>query len=239
MSELSQRDRAALVGLADGTLAGGARDRAEARVRAIPDAERLIERQRRVARALGSGLDPLPVRARSHAAPRLAFAGLAVAALLLLAVLIPRGDPSAVDRAADQAKLPATDAAPAAAGPVLLAEVDGVSFPAWGEEFGWHETGMRRDEIGGRDSATVYYEHEGHRIAYTILSGPPLPRPDDARVLRRGGLEIAVYHDPRHGGHDVAVFERDGRTCVLAGHVLHLDTLLDLAAWKGEGRLRT
>jgi hypothetical protein len=47
-----------------------------------------------------------------------------------------------------------------------------------------------------------------------------------------------VYRDPRHGGHEVAVFERDGHTCVIAGHVLHRSTLLKLAAWKGDGKIR-
>jgi hypothetical protein len=238
--QLSHRDRAALVALADGTLAGAARERAEARVRALPDAQRRLERQRRVARALGGGAAPVPrATARPRAAPRVAVAAALAAVLLLIAVLAPRGGQSTVGQAADRAQLPATQPAPAAAGPVLTAAVDGVRFPAWGDEFGWHETGMRRDELGGRPSTTVFYEHQGHRIAYTILSGPALPRPEGARVIRRDGLELAVYHDPRHGGHDVAVFERDGRTCVLAGHVMRLSTLIELAAWKGGGQLRS
>ena len=122
---------------------------------------------------------------------------------------------------------------------MLRADVDGVRFPDWGPEFGWHETGMRSDEIDGRHTTTVFYEHTGHRLAYTIVSGPPLPRPAGARVVQRDGLEIAVYRDPRHGGHDVAVFERGGRTCVIAGHVLELSTLLKLAAWKGDGSIRS
>jgi hypothetical protein len=243
MTELSHRDRAALVGLADGTLTGAARARAEARVRALPDADRLIERQRRVTRALGIGLDPLPAPARApataSAAPRLALAGALATVLLVLGLLLPQGGDSTVEQAADRAQLPATAPAPAASGPVLQAAVEGVRFPAWGEQFGWHETGMRRDELEGRDSTTVFYEHQGHRIAYTIVSGPALPRPEDARVIRREGLEIAVYRDPSHGGHDVAVFERDGRTCVLAGHVMRLSTLIELAAWTGDGRLRS
>jgi hypothetical protein len=239
MSELTARDHAALVGLADGTLTGAARARAEARVGALPDADRLIGRQRRVSRALGGGAAPAPrVAARPSLVPRLAVATACAAVLVLIAVLAPGGGPSTVGKAAERAQLPATQPPPAAAGPVLAAAVDGVRFPAWDDEFGWRESGMRRDELDGRPSATVFYEHEGHRIAYTIVSGPALPRPDDARVIERDGLEISVYRDPAHGGHDVAVFERDGRTCVLAGHVLQLDTLLDLAAWKGGGRLR-
>jgi hypothetical protein len=71
------------------------------------------------------------------------------------------------------------------------------------------------------------------------VSGPKLPVPARARIVKRDGLEIAVYHDPRHGGHDVAVFERGGRTCVLAGHVMKQSTLIKLAAWRGGGDVRS
>ena len=240
---LSNRDRALLVGLADGTLTGRRRLQAQERARAIPGADRLIERQRRVARALRGQPLPAPAPAAVPLAAarawRFAAAGALVVVLLVLVAVMPQGGGSTVERAADLAKLPATESAPASSGAVLRAEVDGVSFPDWGARFGWHETGMRRDELDGRATETVYYEHEGHRIAYTIVSGARLPRPSDARVVRRDGLEIALYRDPSHGGHDVAVFERGGRTCVLAGHVLELSTLLELAAWKGGGSLRS
>jgi hypothetical protein len=242
MSErLDRRDQALLVQLADGTLAGPARRRADARLRTIPDGDRLIERQRRVARALGAGVErTAPQLARSRLpALRLAAAGAAAAVLALLVVLAPLGGGPTVERAADIARLPATERAPEASGPVLRAEVEGVPFPDWGPELGWHATGMRRGEIGGRSTTTVFYEHTGHRLAYTIVSGPALPRPDGARIVERDGLRISLYRDPGHGGHDVAVFERDGRTCVIAGHVMHLSTLVELAAWKGGGRVRS
>ena len=159
--------------------------------------------------------------------------------MLLLVLVAPRGADTTVERAAATSQLPATRPAPEAAGETLLAEVDGVRFPNWGSEFGWHETGMRRDEIDGRPTTTVFYEHMGHRLAYTIVSGPALPPPENARVVRRDGLEIALYRDPQHGGHDVAVFERGGRTCVVAGHVLEVSTLVKLAAWRGDGSVRT
>jgi hypothetical protein len=235
---LSRREQALLVQLADGTLTGSARARAEA----IPDADRLIERQRRVTRALGAGAARAPVQRRRSlplAPPWLLPAAAIAGMLILLAVLVPRGAPSTVQRAADLAQEPATQTAPAATGTVLRADVDGVEFPDWGPAFGWQETGMRRDVLDGRATTTVFYEHTGHRLAYTIVTGPPLARPAGARVVRRDGLEIALYHDAGHGGHDVAVFERGGRTCVVAGHVMKLDTLLKLAAWRGDGRIRS
>src|SRR4051812_42899699 len=148
---LRRRDHAALVQLADGTLAGDARRRAETRLRAIPDGERLLERQRRVARALSAGAQLPPLAAvgaspRSRPALRLAAPGALAAVLAALLVLVPQGARPTAERAADIAQLPATGPAPRASGAVLRAAVDGVPFPDWGPKFGWHATGMRRDE---------------------------------------------------------------------------------------------
>src|SRR5918992_2847769 len=68
---LRRRDHAALVQLADGTLTGAAQRRAEARLRAIPDGDRLIERQRRVARALGVGVERPACHVAGQAVPAL------------------------------------------------------------------------------------------------------------------------------------------------------------------------
>ena len=186
MSRLRRREQALLVRLADGALAG---EEAEARLRAIPDGNRLLERQRRVVRALAAGAERRPLEPAAalswQRAPQLAVAGALVAVLLLLLLLSPRGADTTVERAAATSQLPATQPAPEAAGDLLRAEVDGVRFPNWGPEFGWHETGMRRDEFDGRPTTTVYYEHMGHRLAYTIVSGPALPPPANARVVRR------------------------------------------------------
>ena len=45
---------------------------------------------------------------------------------------------------------------------------------------------------------------------------------------------LVVYHD---GPRTVAVFERAGRTCVLAGVVHRDSTLVKLAAWRSDGAL--
>ena len=241
---LGKRDHAALVQLADGTLTGAPLRRAQARVRKIPDGDRLVERQQRVARALGAGAE-LPALHPAATTPArrpvlpLVAAATAAAAIALLLVLAPGDGAPTVERAAGISQLEATERAPTASGPLLRAEADGIPFPDWGPKFGWHATGMRHDDIGGRRMTTVFYDHEGHRLAYTIVSGPPLPRPADAEIVKRNGLEMSVYRDPRHGGHDVAVFERNGRTCVIAGHVIHQSTLLELAAWKGGGDIRS
>lgn len=234
---LGKRDHAALVQLADGTLSGPRLQRAQSRVRTIPDANRLIERQRRVSRALG-GPASAPATAARRPFPRLVVAAAAVAAVALAIAFLPGGDPTP-ERVAVISQLQATDPAPAANGPVLREQAEGVAFPDWGPEFGWHATGTRRDTIDGRRMTTVFYQHQSHRIAYTIVSGPALKPPAHARIVVRDGLKIALYRDPRHGGHEVAVFERDGRTCVIAGHVIHKSTLPKLAAWKGGGEIRS
>jgi hypothetical protein len=228
---MTKRDQILLVALADGTLSGRRRARAEARLQEIPDGARLLERQRRVRRALSHG----PVAPRFAEAPaprwvpRLALAGAAVAVLLAVLVALPTHDEPIVAQAADLAHASATQPAPASAGRVLKADVDGVPFPDWSREFGWNEAGSRRDALDGRVTKTVFYEHMGHRLAYTILPGKPAEPPADAVIVNRNGVEIAIT---KQDGHDVAVFERDGHTCVLAGHVIHMSTLIDLASWK-------
>jgi hypothetical protein len=238
---MTERDRMLLVALADGTLRGRRRARAEARVRALPDGSRLLARQRRVRGALAAPEEqpphsPTPA-ARAPQQPALRWPPPArrwapravpvIAALSLLALIVPSyRERSVVAEAAELSQRPAT--APAA----VATRVEGVPFPDWRRDFGWIKAGSRRDTVGGRAATTVFYEHRGHRLAYTILPGPPARPPGEARIVRRGGAEIAIWRDPRHGGHDIAVFERAGRTCVIAGHVERISTLVALAAWR-------
>ena len=95
--------------------------------------------------------------------------------------------------------------------------------------------GYREDTISDRETETVFYHHEGHTIAYTIVSGEPLEVPDDAVRRNIGGVDVAALRDGH--GHDIVVFERGGHTCVLSGHVEHSSTLLELATWQGDGRV--
>jgi hypothetical protein len=148
------------------------------------------------------------------------------------------GGPSVEQAAALAARTATEPTPPAVAGrPELLArDVDGVTFPEWGKQFGWHASGARTDEIAGRHAVTVFYEHQGHRIGYTIVSGDPLDVPANADRMRVNGLDLAIYHD---GHRTVAVFERGGHTCVLAGHVIHNDTMPKLASWRANGAIRS
>ena len=48
------------------------------------------------------------------------------------------------------------------------------------------------------------------------------------------GLTMLAYKDGRR---DVVTFERNGRTCVLAGVVHRRSTLVKLASWKADGSI--
>jgi hypothetical protein len=227
MRRFNERECGLLVALADGTLSGRRLSEAEALVRAHPDGERVLERQRRVRRALGGvRVVSQPARRRWTIAPLVAVAAVAVA----LFAFLPGGGSITSDAAA-LARAPAEAPAPAADGQRLRVAVDGVAFPNWAHEFGWHHTGTRADTLDGRATRTVFYEHMGHRIAYTIISGKPVETPGNARLVRRNGMDVALLRD---GERSIAIFERDGRTCVLAGHVKSENTLVRLAAWTGS-----
>src|SRR5262245_14634888 len=166
---MNERDQILIVALADGTLRGRRRARAEARLREIPDGARLLERQRRVRGALHrERVAPAP-----RPAARLALAAAVAALLLALIVALPSHDETVVAQAAGLAHAPATEPGPKSDGRVLKAGVEGVPFPDWSREFGWNEAGSRRDALDGRVTKTVFYEHMGHRLAYTILPGKP------------------------------------------------------------------
>jgi hypothetical protein len=217
------------------------------------------ERHEHVARLLGDLGPPAPpaLRARIEAerrraaesrAPlfagaRLAFAGAVGALALAAAVVVPTFFEGEQIQALDVHALgsrgteaPAPE--PQAGGKSLLAEdVEGVTFPDWDRKFGWRAVGYRADTLADRQTETVFYHHEGHTIAYTIVSGTPLDSPDGAVSRRAGGMDLAELTDDH--GHDIVVFERGGHTCVLSGHVEHRDTLAELASWRSGGGART
>lgn len=218
------------------------------------------ERHRRVVEALRHGgpatpdglrsrlqaLEPRPPEMRRPAfprgVPRLLAPVAGVAALLVVAVVVvlSLGGPAgpSVGQAAEIARLPANEPTPARdqATPALLEKgVEGVSFPDWSKKFGWRPEGARTDRLDGRRAETVFYTHHGHRIGYTVISGEPLGPPEGAQTISRNGVEIHRYMD---GDRTVVTFERGGLTCILSGHVIHADTPLKLAAWKGGGAIR-
>jgi hypothetical protein len=249
--DLDERTRRDLARLADGSLDGYARAGLEARLASSPALRVALERQRAGASALrGLTIEaPASLRARiaaEAAVPprrsrvrRLALSGalagaVAAAALAAVAVLSTGPEAPTVQEAAQLAERPSTT--PVAvdnSNPKLLAaNVEGVPFPNWSEQFGWRQAGIRSDRVGDREARTVLYEHDGKRIAYTIVSGDGIAAPSDASTTRRNGVNLHAFADR---GRHVVTWWRDGRTCVLSASGVDDRELLAMAAWKGDG----
>jgi hypothetical protein len=187
-------------------------------------------RERRERRPLGGFL-------RSPAFAGGLAAGAAFA--LILALVLPggAGGPTVVE-AAELAERPAEAAAPRPdpGEPALLdARAEGLAYPNWAREFGWRAAGRRVDEIDGRRAVTVFYEKEGRRVGYTILSGDQLDPPDGARTAVRDGT---TFRGLASDGRVIVTWPRQGHTCVLSAERVDAATLIDLAAWSGMGAVK-
>jgi hypothetical protein len=239
-----------LAQLADGTLSEPERADLEAEVAASPTLGAALERQRAGASAL-RGLDlqaspalreriaapsarsSRPARRRRFAIPA-ALAGAAAAALAAV-LLLPAGggNPTVVEAARLSTKPPAESVAVDSSNSKLLAaDVEGVPFPNWRGEFGWRPDGARSDRLGDRTARTVFYEHDGRRVAYTIVSGEGIHAPPSSRPATRNGVHL---HSLAEGGRQVVTWWRDGRTCVLSSADVGDRKLIALATWKGDG----
>jgi hypothetical protein len=108
----------------------------------------------------------------------------------------------------------------------------GLPFPYWEDHFAWAAEGVRTDRLNGRRETTVFYRRAGQSLAYTIVSGKPLPRAAGARTLVRSGTKLVVY--PKTG---VVTWLRRGHTCVLSSPGVPMQALLGLAVWRGSGRI--
>ena len=248
--QLTERDRRDLAAHADGALPNRRRAALEVRLAGSPALRDSLDRQRRAAGALRAieveaparlrtvlaGERPAPARRRF--AP-LAWAGAAAAvAAVAVAIVVLAGGASAptIDEAAGLASRPATAPAPPprADQPTLLAaEAEGLAYPNWAGEFGWRASGERSDGLGDRDATTVLYRNaDGNQLAYTIVSGDALEPEAGAETTKVDGVELAVTRD---GDRTVVTWLRDGHTCVLSGSGVPRRTMLELAAWKGDG----
>jgi hypothetical protein len=230
-----------------------------AAVRATLAGRRAIKRQQRVVHALRAAAPATPPHLRAALAAAAArparrrrrysrplLAGALAATLTALALLAPgpvRQAPSAL-AALELASRPPTAPAPPPHElhrQVLARDIDGVPFPNWAvaklmpaPHTGWTATGARSDELQSRRAETVFYEHDGHHVAYSIVSGPALEPPAGARRQNVAGHRLWTL---QAGNRDVVVFERRGRTCIVSGDVRHATTLLRLATWRGDNRV--
>jgi len=235
VSRLSERDIADLCALADGTLPEDRRTEVEARVAASAELQELVARQRRsLARTGALESEPVPEslreavegqrragggrrRSRSGLVPRLGLAGgLATAAAALVIVL---GGGSAAPTVADAADLttqPPLQPAPRPAGDrtELTEDLEGVAFPNLRPPYGWRAVGVRQDKVDGRKATVVYYARGARRVAYVIVGGSALDRPDEGRSVVQGGVR---YQTLRLHGRAAVTWRRGGHTCVITG----------------------
>jgi hypothetical protein len=111
-----------------------------------------------------------------------------------------------------------------------------VPFPYWNDSFQWKAVGARDDTIEDRAARTVYYANaKGAQAAYTILGGDPIKPPSAARKQTQNGITLWVTQD---AGRWIVTWQRDHHTCVLsAAAAVPEQKLLELASWKGNGRV--
>jgi hypothetical protein len=233
LTALLERERLAVARLT----AAAERDRAPQALREQLERQRATRARRRPAagRLAGAGLTGRG-RLAAGLRGRLA-AGLALAATvaLVLALALPGGTPGAPSLS-DAAAL----ATRGAAGPAPLPDpenprrqlarrVDGIYFPNWTRSpLRWRPTGIRIDRLDGHGAVTVFYTRDGVRVAYTILSAPPLRQPAAVIVRSHGRSFRALLL----GGRMVVTWRRDGHTCVLSGRGVPVSMLARLAAWE-------
>jgi anti-sigma factor RsiW len=251
-----------LARLADGTLAGPRRELLERMLARSPELQHRLDEQRRARgavrasaarerapvalrvdhRALGARGDRrrrMPRRPGLGSRLGLGLAGVAatLGVIVALAATGPAGPTVAL--AATLATRPAV--APVADPPgddaVTLPglRAGGLPFPYWEDRFDWHATGTRTDRLDGRAMTTVFYRRGAQRIAYTIVAGKPLAPGATVRTAARGRTEVQTV--PSASGRLVVTWLRRGHTCVLSGRNVPLRALVELASWRGHGRI--
>lgn len=116
----------------------------------------------------------------------------------VVGLLAGPGGPTALQAAAPAA-LPAS-------GPV----------PAAGEHpqrEGWRAVGQRAEEVEGRAIRTIYYAVRGTTVGHAVVAGEALAWPQDARVVRRDGVEL---HLLEHEGRRLVFWRAHGQTRILS-----------------------
>jgi hypothetical protein len=130
-----------------------------------------------------------------------------LAAVTALAGRGPAGPAPGVDASAPKA--------------LLSTAVGGLHFPNWQSQGGWRSTGQRTDTVSGRRVKTVYYTHDGTRLAYSIVAQPALAGSSGVNE---------PYKVVSHGRQVSVIWTVKGHTCVLSGVGVSQGTLWNLAS---------
>jgi hypothetical protein len=248
----TERDLAAL---ADGSLPVRRHAPVEQAIATSPQLQADLSAERRALRAIRGAADeraPASLRARLELArdptprwrlPRVvtatgATAAVAVAAFAIALVLTigggATGPPTVAAAAALGTRQPVSVATetPNDHGVLPGVSAAGISFPDWGRSFGFEAVGVRRDHLSGRLATTVFYARGDQQIAYTILSGTPLPAGATTHQSVWDGTRLASFLTH---GRVVVTWLRNGHTCVLSGPGTPMAVLARLASWKAGG----
>jgi hypothetical protein len=110
----------------------------------------------------------------------------------------------------------------------------GLTYPYWEDHFGYTAQGVRHDGLDGREVTTVFYARGASRVAYEIVSGPPLRQGGSWWRTELQGVQLWTMNTPSGL---VVSWLRDGHTCILIGSGTQASTLQDLAAWHQGGRI--
>src|SRR4051794_7262055 len=89
----------------------------------------------------------------------------------------------------------------------------GSAFAGFAAARGWTPVGSRTDTVAGRTVTTVFWGHEGRRVAEAVLPGGAAPPPDGARRTGRRGLLLYSFDA---GPRPAVPWPEDGRPSVLS-----------------------